>query len=85
MASIFGSDAPLQGGSLEMLELEAVLHRDEFDWLLPCRLIPFFRGVRGAWSRSSGKLLPAEERKQLKGMVAMYTGARLVRQRTVIL
>lgn len=56
MASILGSDCRLQGGSLEMLELETVLHREAFDWLLPCRDILFFLGVRGACSWSSGML-----------------------------
>lgn len=62
MASILGSDARLQGGSFEMLELEAVLHREAFDWLLPCRDILFFLGALGGCSWFSGMLADGREK-----------------------
>lgn len=56
MASISASDCRLHGGSLEILELDAVLQRDACDWLLPCLLMAFFLGVRGASSSCSGEV-----------------------------
>lgn len=73
MASIFASESRLHGGSFDMLELETVLHREACDWLLPCLLIAFFLGVRGASSASSDMALPPEARKQLS-RIAVVVG-----------